>query len=94
MVVVVVVVVILIIGLCTAPECIEKGFHYWANSLTEVKTPSADACACSCMDHQGCRFFTWSAKDEICRLKYSDRGRTKTSEDFYSGSKDCCIKGD
>jgi len=71
-------------------ECMEKGFHYLGNTLRELITPTAEECACTCDDHKGCRFFTWSAKDNFCRLKYSNRGRTKTSEEFYSGSKDCC----
>ena len=72
------------------PECIEKGLDYHGNDLKQVRTPSAEVCACRCKDYDDCRFFTWHSHDKTCYLKSSDQGRMLSKEYSYSGSKDCC----
>ena len=67
---------------------------YVGNDLKQVKTSSADMCACRCKEYDGCRFFSWhsdgSQVAETCFLKSSDGDRIIREDYVYVGSRDCC----
>ena len=81
----------IVTNIITGSECIEAGIDYYGNDLKQISNiPSAQECACACRNHDRCLFFTWNGHTNVCYLKDSDKGRTGSHSQAFSGSLFCC----
>ena len=70
--------------------CLALNVDYFGNDLGDSDTSSPSACQDLCVADARCKFFTWTAYDNACNLKYSDAGE-KNHDHGISGPRICPV---